>query len=94
MSANILRWRPHTTVPPAALAPKRLWILHKQSWRIECVLQGREPDGWSIRVLLNGDWFFCCRFTSWSEAIQTASDKYTELVTGGWAPTALSGERQ
>src|SRR5262249_55481292 len=41
MSADILRWRPKNTTPPHVLDPKLLWTLHKQQWRIDCILEGR-----------------------------------------------------
>ena len=66
-----------------------LWTVYKQQTRIECFLQGRPADGWSIRVLLNGQWFFCCRFISWDEAIQAAGGKYAELLAGGWSLTRV-----
>jgi hypothetical protein len=69
--------------------PKLLWTLHKQQWRIECILESREADGWNVRVLLNGRWFFCCRFGSWNEAIQAANDKHAELEATGWSSAAI-----
>jgi hypothetical protein len=89
MSADVLRWRPKTTTPPNMSGPKLLWTVHKQQWRIECILENQEADGWNVRVLLNGRWFFCCRFGSWNEAIQAANDKHAELEAGGWSPAAV-----
>ena len=92
MSANILQWRPkNTTAAPGVPAPRLLWTVHKQRWRIECILEGGVADGWNVRVLLNGQWFFCCRFTSWPEAIQAATDKYTELAAAGWQSPTRTG---
>ena len=41
MSADVLRWRPKTTTPPNMSGPKLLWTVHKQQWRIECILKTR-----------------------------------------------------
>lgn len=90
MSAKILGWRPkRPRGGTPTLDARPLWTVHKQQTQIECFLQGRSADGWNIRVLLNGQWFFCCRFTSWDEAIQTAGSKYAELRAGGWLPTRV-----
>jgi hypothetical protein len=87
MSAdNTLRFQPSLIAPSAVLDPRILWTLQKQQWQIDCVLQGSDAEGWSIRVLLNGQWFFNCCFNSWNEAIEAADEKHTELVTGGWGP--------
>jgi hypothetical protein len=94
MSAKILQWRPKTVEPLAVRDPRLQWTMHKQQWRIDCTLDGCAADGWSVRVLLNGGWFFCCRFTSRGEAIQAVTDKYAELLAGGWAPAAIGAERQ
>ena len=85
MSASkILRWRPKNPVPLTAPNSKPLWTMHKQPWQVDCVLQGHNPDGWSIQIFLNGQWFFNCRFLTWADAMQAADDKQAELVSGGW----------
>jgi hypothetical protein len=86
---NILPWRPKGHLPVAVLYPKLLWTVQKQQWQIDCILQGCDTEGWSVRVLLNGDWFFCCQFPSMKDAMEAADDKYTELLNGGWAASTL-----
>jgi hypothetical protein len=86
---NILEWRPKSSATAASLEPTLLWTVRKQQWKIDCILQGRDLDGWSVRVLLNGQWFFCCRFTSLGDAVQSADDKYAELLNGGWAAVSI-----
>ena len=91
MSANnILPWRPNLTAPPSTLDPRVLWAVRKQHCQIDCILYGRDGDGWNLRVLVNGQWFFSCRFTSWAEAARAAGDKHAELLIGGWLPSAFS----
>ena len=92
MSARILGWRPKTPKAPAILDPTLLWTMHKQQWRIDCLVHGGSDEGWSVRVLLNGRWFFCCRFTTWNEAIQAVAEKRTELEASGWTPAAAAVE--
>ena len=93
MSAKILWWHPMN--PPrqdGPVAVQPFWSVYKQQWRIDCMLQGRSADGWNVRVLLNGEWFFYCRFTSWNEAIRAISSKHAELVAAGWSPGAVAAE--
>jgi len=87
---NILPWRASIKKRPPVLEPKVLWTVQKQRWQIDCMLQGRDPEGWCLKVLLNGQWFFSCRFTSWADAIQAADDKQAELLTGGWVIASFS----
>ena len=94
MSVKILPWRPKAATPAAIRDPKLLWTMQKQQWRIDCLLNGSAVDGWTVQVLLNGDWFFCCRFASWNEAVQAGTDKHAELAAGGWALAAANAERQ
>jgi hypothetical protein len=93
MAAKILWWRPTSAPPPTgSSAGRQFWSLRKQQWRIDCVLKGRSSDGWDVRVLLNDQWFFNCRFTSWDEAIRTVGSKYAELIAAGWLPIAAGAE--
>jgi hypothetical protein len=43
---------------------------------------------------LNSHPFFSGRFSAWADAIESAEEKYAELVRGGWTPIALSLEEQ
>ena len=93
MAAKILWWRPTSAPPPTgSSASRQFWSLHKQQWRIDCVLQGRSAEGWDVRVLLNDQWFFNCRVASWNEAIQTVGGKYAELIAAGWLPIAAGAD--
>jgi plasmid maintenance system killer protein len=81
---NVLPWRPKIREAVAVSDSKVLWSVQKEQWKIECTLEGTESQGWSIRVLLNGQWFFCCQFASMADAVHAANDKYAELLNAGW----------
>ena len=87
---NILPWRPSLATPPSTAAPKVLWTVQKQHWQIDCVMDGRDAEGWNVRVHMNGQWFFNCRFTTWAEAARVAREKHAELLLGGWLPSMFS----
>jgi hypothetical protein len=88
---NILQWRPRSA-RHAALEPTLLWAVHKQLWKIECLLQASDHEAWDVRVLLNGEWFFSCRFPSLDDARRAADEKHAELLGAGWASAAATAE--
>jgi hypothetical protein len=87
---NTLPWRPSCDRAVQARESRVLWTVQKQRWQIDCILQGCEGQGWGVNVLLNGDWFFSCRFASRAEAANAAGDKHAELLTSGWRPSICS----
>jgi hypothetical protein len=88
---NVLNWRPK--VGAIAVAdPELLWTMHKTKWQIDCALQNCGRNGWSVQLLLDGQTFFRCRFRSWEDAVESAEDKYAELVKSGWTPIPLSAD--
>lgn len=89
---NLLTWRPKTDTASLLSDPELIWTMHKSQWQIDCALQNCGPNGWSVQVLLDGQAFFRSRFKSWADAVESAEDKYAELVRGGWTPVPLCAE--
>jgi hypothetical protein len=85
---NILQWRPRTVArtPPRVNAP--LWSMRKQASQIDCTIHDCGVYGWKAVFLINGDWFFSCRFDTWTAAIVAADKKHAELEQSGWVAEA------
>jgi hypothetical protein len=95
MSAhNLLEWRPKTGEKAVVSDPDLLWTMLKNQWQIDCALQNCGKDGWSVQTLLDGQLFFQRRFRRWEDAVESAEDKYAELVRTGWSPVPLQAEGQ
>jgi len=91
---KVLPWRPRSEQPAPIGDPALLWTMRRDRWQIECVLQDRGRQGWTLHGLLNGLTFFHSPFKSWEDAIENAENRYAALVDGGWTPVPLSREDQ
>jgi hypothetical protein len=85
---NVLPFRPKQApkAPPRVNAP--LWSMRKDAARIDCTIHDCGAYGWKAVFLINGDWFFSCRFDSWTAAIIAADKKHAELEHSGWSGEA------
>ena len=91
---NLLPWRPKPNERRVLSDPELLWTMLKSQWQIDCALQNCGRDGWSVQVILDGQLFFQRRFRQWADAVESAEDKYAELVRGGWTPVPLKAVDQ
>jgi hypothetical protein len=60
--------------------------MRKLGSRIDCAIHDCGAFGWKAVFLINGDWFFSCRFDTWTAAIVAADKKHAELEHSGWLP--------
>jgi hypothetical protein len=79
----VLKTTPHVNMP--------LWSMRKEASRIECAIHDCGSHGWKAVFLINGDWFFSCRFDTWTAAIVAADRRHAELEQSGWSAEAPDG---
>jgi hypothetical protein len=81
---NILLFRPKQAAKTPLRVNAPLWSMRKDAARIDCTIHDCGSYGWKAVFLINGDWFFSCRFESWAAAIIAADKKHAELEQSGW----------
>jgi hypothetical protein len=86
---NVLMFRPREAPKPSPRVDAPLWSMRKQASRIDCTIHDCGSYGWKAVFLINGDWFFSCRFDSWTAAIVAADKKHAELEQAGWIVEAV-----
>jgi hypothetical protein len=85
---NILPFRPKQTAKSPLRVNAPLWSMRKDAAQIDCTIHDCGSYGWKAVFLINGDWFFSCRFDSWAAAIIAADKKHAELEQSGWSAEA------
>jgi len=88
MRDNVLMWRPQAAALRLVDGETWLWSMCKGEQQVDCRLEDRRTNGWTVCFRINRQWSFSLRFGSWSEAVAAADDKHATLVGTGWNPRA------